>query len=356
MTSRHRLFDTLPIDPAAVSKLITQNFNASLGDLIKSSQNYTYHGSVGDRKVIVRVTPSSTGTESSRIYDELHFILYVHKKGLMRVCPPIPTVESAGTDSPSYLVNEGGLIIVLFEYATGELVDFASWAWVADEKLARVWGRWTGEFHALSRAYAVEHPDFVARARNWDELHDSILFGATIDPRDLELISDPKHFGLLHADLNISNFFYIAPGTQPDFPLGTLHVFDWDQFQRGWFLYDLSSCVYFPFMLRGQTWLDDSRPVTEETYLQFTRWIVAGYESGLDSALPSEAPHKVDMTALERMLKLRKEFYERFCRRGLKELEEDEANGVDPKTGMKVFMSWVVDWLDREKVKSQIEG
>jgi len=59
---------------------------------------------------------------------------------------------------------------------------------------------------------------------------------------------------------------------------------------------------------------------------------------------------KVDREALERMVLLRKQFYENFCRRGLKEVEEDVAAGrIEEGTiaGMKAFMSWVVAWMDR---------
>ena len=83
------------------------------------------------------------------------------------------------------------LIVVAFEYARGQLVDFASWRWIEDEPFARAWGRWTGRFHAAARAYAEEHPERVARARRWDELHDGVLRGVVVDPRDDALAADP---------------------------------------------------------------------------------------------------------------------------------------------------------------------
>lgn len=359
---RHRLFDTLPVDAALVASLVKTHFNVALGQVIKSSQNYTYHGvdiQSGEPK-IVRVTPDSDDTETERIADELHFVLYLHKRGLKFVCPPIKKIDLNTNDDDSgkkdsgdetidphkYLLRSGNLNIVVSEHAKGISVPFATWEWIHDETLARIWGKWTGEFHALSRKYAQDFPEHVARARSWDELHDSIMKGNPVDPLDIALASDPKHFGLLHGDINISNFFYVEPTAT--FP-GTLSVFDWDQCQRGWFLYDLVMCIYFPWMLsRAGKFIDGSTPCDKRAADRFTDWVVEGYQHGLDSSLPEEAPHKVDRDALTRMTFLRKDFYENFCRRGVKELEEDEEAGAPPKTAMKVFMTWVVEWLDRE--------
>ncbi|KAI9010780.1 kinase-like domain-containing protein [Hyaloraphidium curvatum] len=347
-----RLFDTLPVDRDVVARAVSEKWNVALGDLLKASQNSTFLGTdASGAKVIVRVTPDSEGTEHQRIADELHFINYLDRRGLRRVCPPVPMLGASdaetGDESQRFIAKVDKLNIVVFQHAAGELVDFISWKWISDEVLARIWGRWTGELHALSRAYASEFPAIIARARSWDELHDSIMRGAPLAPEDVALAADQRHFGLLHGDINISNFFYIAPSA--DDPRGTLHVFDWDQIQRGWFLYDLVMCVYFPYMLsRAGKFLDGSVAPSREAAERFMDWVVAGYEQGLDESLPDEAPHRVDRAALDRMIELRKLFYERFCRRAIVELDEDEAKGADPKPAMRVFMTWVVDWLDRE--------
>lgn len=338
-----RLFETHPINRPQIARLVRESWSVELGDLIKPSQNYTFHATNADGdKVIVRVTPDPADEEGGRIEDELHFINYCRDNGLRYVCGPIATDASKSNEAEEYLISESGVHVVVFEHARGELIDFISWKWLSDEPFARDWGRWTGDFHAVSRKYAKQFPERVKRARGWDQLHDSILSGSSIDPRDAALVTDPKHYGLLHGDINISNLFYLR-GER------TLCVFDWDQVQTGWYLYDLVMCFYFPWMLaRAGHFLDGSKAPSLETAERFKEWIVAGYEAGLDAGEPSEAPHRVDRDALDRMVLLRKEFYERFCRRALKELDEDEANGAEPKPGMRVFMEWVVNWLDRE--------
>jgi RIO-like serine/threonine protein kinase len=45
-----------------------------------------------------------------------------------------------------------------------------------------------------------------------------------IADEDLAVIGNPQHYGVIHGDINISNYFYL-----PD--ESTLFVFDWDQVQ-----------------------------------------------------------------------------------------------------------------------------
>jgi Ser/Thr protein kinase RdoA (MazF antagonist) len=64
-------------------------------------------------------------------------------------------------------------------------------------------------------------------------MHEGILKGAPVAEEDRAVMSDPLHFGVIHGDVNISNFFFIESEQ-------SLHVFDWDQTQRGWYLWDLA--------------------------------------------------------------------------------------------------------------------
>ncbi len=49
----------------------------------------------------------------------------------------------------------------------------------------------------------------------------------------------------LSGDLNISNFFWQPPSELN--PHGVMSVFDWDQCQKGWFMWDVSAVVFFPY-------------------------------------------------------------------------------------------------------------
>ena len=55
-------------------------------------------------------------------------------------------------------------------------------------------------------------------------------------------MNDPQHFGVIHGDLNCSNIHYVDDG---DF----LSVFDTDQVQRGFYLFDIAqACVALPML------------------------------------------------------------------------------------------------------------
>jgi hypothetical protein len=58
-------------------------------------------------------------------------------------------------------------------------------------------------------------------------MHGSVMKGAAIDPRDKDVMGDAKYYGIGHGDINISNFFYMAPAAGEEY--GHLDVFDWDQ-------------------------------------------------------------------------------------------------------------------------------
>jgi Ser/Thr protein kinase RdoA (MazF antagonist) len=266
---------------------------------------------------MIRVTPNAASAQ--RIKDELHLIRYLISKDLKHICAPIPVSARAGSadlKDDDFVVLEGPLVIVAFEFASGEPVNFGDWLWISDEKFARSWGHWSGLLHNMTvnhiifslefvfidfdlidfivlvqRQYAVDHPDRAANFRNWDQLHDSILANAPLDPADAASASDPSKFGVLHGDLNISNFFWRANGAEQTY--GEMWVFDWDQAQRGWFLWDLSSVLFFPYMLsRAGTWMDGSAVPGIEAYDKFTDFVVQGYEDA--------AQTKIDLPALHR--------------------------------------------------------
>lgn len=47
---------------------------------------------------------------------------------------------------------------------------------------------------------------------------------------------DAEHFGVIHGDINASNFY-----VKDDLDLS---VFDWDQTERGWYAYDLAQMIW----------------------------------------------------------------------------------------------------------------
>jgi Ser/Thr protein kinase RdoA (MazF antagonist) len=77
---------------------------------------------------------------------------------------------------------------------------------------------------------------------------------------------------VLHGDLNCSNFFYERKEN-------VLYVFDTDQVQRGFYLWDLSQAVFTSYMLEHAGMPISGTPVPEANSKEFQSWIVEGYES-----------------------------------------------------------------------------
>jgi len=206
-------------------------------------------------------------------------------------------------------------------------VVWDQYIWLKDKDLVFAWGKWLGEFHTASCLFSAQHPDVVAKAHPWTKLHKGVMEGVEVHPDDEKVKSDPQHYGLLHGDLNCSNFFYDS-NTQ------SLSVFDWDQLQLGWFIYDLSQPIFGVCMLHGAGSPDGTRvDFADEKW--FTDQIVAGYESVTQC--------KVDRPVLLRMVALRRLFYYRFCVKAVVELEGDTE-----RAGMYNFCKFITNWLEPE--------
>ena len=298
--------------------------------LIKAAQNHTFEATSGQDdtqiKRVVRVTPDPQGKHLARITNEVAFVDYITKSGeLSHICGPLRSIDGA------LLVQEKGLILVVSEYAIGAPLDFLTYRWMTDESVVVAWGRWLAQFHILSRKFSAEHPTIARNIQRWDEMHHGILKGSAIHPDDEAVVGDIQHYGVLHGDLNVSNFFF-AEATETSPP--TLSVFDWDQTQQGWYLWDVAQTLLTVHMLAGAGSVVDGTPVPLTNPAQFTAWMVQGYES-------ITGANTVDLARLQRMLELRKHFYKTFCRKA-------QEQGEIPKD-MEHFIHYINAWFDKEK-------
>ena len=328
---------TIKVDKEVVALAVAEHWGLQLGDIIKASQNHTFAAeqpSTGAR-FAVRVTPDPTEKHLPRIRDELLFVSFLAKQGLDHVCGPV-AAQSSGAGSSSSDSNSaeiadlyrtaGGLVISVYQWARGGPVSFAEYQWLTDGELIGAWGRFLASLHQLSRSFSQLHPDVACRMQRWDQVHQCVLAGAPLDPLDEEAAADPQRYGVLHGDLNISNFFY-------DGERGVLSVFDWDQAQQGWFLLDVAQASHTAVMLYEFGSIMEGADVPQADPSRFIDHIVQGYES-------VAGPGSVDRAALLRMIKLRKHFYEVFCRRAQKE-------GAPPD--MAPFIDFIVRSFDAPK-------
>jgi Ser/Thr protein kinase RdoA (MazF antagonist) len=222
------------------------------------------------------------------------------------------------------------LIIVVSEWARGEPIDFMSYKWMTERDIVIAWGQWLARFHAVSKRFSTEHPSIARNIQCWDEMHHSILKGSELHHDDVAVMDDIEHYGVLHGDLNISNFFYI-PGADGSAG-GTLSVFDWDQVQQGWYLWDVAQSELTAYMLAEAGSVVDGSPVPQANPQQFEAWMVEGYESVAGKG-------SVDRARLGRMVTLRKRFYQKFCTTA-------KAQG-DVPADMAHFINYVIAWFEK---------
>jgi Ser/Thr protein kinase RdoA (MazF antagonist) len=250
------------------------------------------------------------------------------------VCAPVKTAQSESDDSQDskvssdgYVVRTSGhLVLVVFEWAIGSPLNFMEYRWMLDEDVIRVLGQWFARFHEISRQFSVSFPAISARIQQWSDIHEGVLRGAPVDPLDDAVAGDSSHYGVLHGDLNCSNYFF-------DDSSSTISVFDWDQTQRGWYLWDVAQAIFTVTMLSEAGLPISGTPVPEADPDKFMNSIVSAYESvsGLGT---------VDRERLMRMVTLRKVFYERFCRQA-------KAEGNVPPD-MAAFIDYIVNWFEKK--------
>ena len=235
------LFETtIEIDHKQVGQILMKNWKIKLGKLLKASQNHTFQGfSIDDsKKYSIRVTPDPEKKHVQRIEDQIMFVNYCIKSELKHLVSPIVPL----TFQEKLFLVQGNLIIAVFEWARGSPLNFMEFRWMKDKAVINAWGRFFGEMHQISRKFSKDHPEIAKRIQNWDQIHCAILAGTKLHPDDLAVIDDPNHFGVLHGDLNCSNIYYVDDGDY-------LSVYDTDQVQRGFYLFDLAqACVTLPML------------------------------------------------------------------------------------------------------------
>ncbi|KAF2077529.1 hypothetical protein CYY_001147 [Polysphondylium violaceum] len=309
------LFETISVDIDSLRPLVDKHWGVEIGDVIKMSQNHTYMAkNENGERVILRITPDPKKVRRDSTDLEVKFLEYLNDRKLP-VCVPI---KSKVTNEAMLVVDNN--ILCLFTYATGEPVVYTEWKWLAKEIVVGV-GKWFGLLHKYSQEFSKQHPELVAKARHWKTLHDSILAEVVVDERDNATVGDAQHYGLIHGDVNPSNYFW-------DASLGMPSMFDWDQMQSCWLLYDLSAPIWGVYVLEKRG--NNGEPVPSAVVENYTNWLLEGYEPTLGTT--------VDRDALKRMVGIRRELYLRFCTRAVTEME-------DKTSPMAVFCQSMVDFF-----------
>eukprot|EP01133_Synstelium_polycarpum_P015044 gene15044-17798_t len=309
----------MQVDKEKLTLAAKEHWNVDLGACVKASQNHTFLTTRGEEKYVLRVTPDPENKRLESTELEVDLLEYLHDNKLP-VCPPI---RSSVTNKS--VVQHDAMILCLFTFATGDPVVYTDWKWMQRDIVVGL-GRWFGLLHKLTRQYAADRPEMASRARLWTTLHDGILATVPVDTRDIETASNPMHFTVIHGDVNPSNYFW-------DASLGMPSMFDWDQLQKSWLLYDLSAPIWGVVSLERAGSPIDRSPCPQANSTQYTQWLLEGYEPTLGET--------VDRDALQRMVLIRRQLYIRFCRAAIHELPPDH--------GMQSFCKFMVDFFEKEE-------
>lgn len=197
---------------------------------------YAFEGPAG--RAILRLTHSSHHTEDE-IIAELDWVNFLARNGVS-VCRPVPSHNGRLTEicpvSGSYFVATA------FEYAPGRFIDSDNpeeW----NPRFFRLFGKIIGKMHAATKHYAATH--LKQQRPQWHE--DDLLrkagdyLPADQKPAAAELEKllarfgamppTPDSYGLVHGDLNPTNFFVQN---------GQITLFDFDDCAYNWFINDIA--------------------------------------------------------------------------------------------------------------------
>ena len=103
---------SIPINTENVAIQALKYWNLTLGELIKKSQNYTFHAKSADnndKKFILRVTPDLLGTHVERIRSEIKAVQFFSSEESLKGLIPPPV----STNSGDLLVYDKENLIVL---------------------------------------------------------------------------------------------------------------------------------------------------------------------------------------------------------------------------------------------------
>jgi Ser/Thr protein kinase RdoA (MazF antagonist) len=82
------------------------------------------------------------------------------------------------------------------------------------------------------------------------------LAGTKLHPDDIPLVDDFEHYGVLHGDLNTSNIHYVDEKDH-------LSVFDTDQVQVGFYLFDIAQACFTIIMVEDGGFPGGGAPAEE---------------------------------------------------------------------------------------------
>ncbi|MGD8979423.1 MAG: phosphotransferase, partial [candidate division WOR-3 bacterium] len=210
-------------------------------ELVDDVQNLIYKIEIGDRLHILRFSHSSVRTNDD-ILSEIHWINYLIDNDIP-AARPRRSID--GSFTRIIKVDDSYFVASVFEYAKGDFIDTSGYTYWSPGFLEK-WGSIVGRLHALSKKYVPDphtkrrhdwsSQDLIERAKKYVPRHHSAIINSIADiSQQIDGLPKTKDtYGLIHCDLNPTNFFYND---------GEITIFDFDDCCYNYFLHDISGVI-----------------------------------------------------------------------------------------------------------------
>jgi Ser/Thr protein kinase RdoA (MazF antagonist) len=256
------------LSPTIVKAAARQWGATSEPELLDDVTNMVYALDCAGEKRILRLTHSSHHTEDE-ILAELDWVEYLISHG---VAAAQPLRSRGGQLTEHYPVGDSYFTAAGFAFAPGHFIDSSN----PDEwnpPMFQALGRLAGSLHRLTKAYNPGH--LPVRRHHWLEEDTLRQAGAFLPAEQIgaadeievilrrfeRLTPDADSFGLVHCDLNPTNFHVDA---------GRITLFDFDDCAYNWFINDIA--VLLPLYSRRF-----NQPGWENWLMEFFGWFMRGY-------------------------------------------------------------------------------
>jgi len=210
-------------------------------ELIDDVQNIIYKIKINDKYHVLRFSHSSVRTNDD-ILSEIHWINYLIDN---HIPAAKPSKSLDGSFTKIIEVDDSYFVASVFEYAKGDFIDTSGYTYWNPNFLKK-WGSIVGRLHALSKKYEPgphtkrrhewSSKDLLEKAKKYVPRHCSDVINR-IENICQQIDALPKTedtYGLIHYDLNPTNFFYNN---------GEITIFDFDDCCYNYFLHDISGAI-----------------------------------------------------------------------------------------------------------------
>ena len=261
-----------------IDKAAEQWDNSKIIKLIDEVENFVYDFQCQGKKRILRLTHSTHRSEED-VIAELDWINYLYNNGV-KVSKPV--LSRNGRFTEVIQVNDSYFIACVFERAPGDFINESiTNEWNID--FFENWGRILGRMHTLTKKYDPGHlkkrrfewqpDDLIDEAKKYMPTSWHKIIGE-IEQLLNRIRKIPKTidtFGLIHEDLNPTNFFVKD---------GKITIFDFDDCCYNGFISDIAMAIpFYSRMFETDNW--------EERFKDFFYHFIMGYneKNRLDASL-----------------------------------------------------------------------